>query len=125
MRFYNNIYASYIRILEELNNRNSRFTAVVLLSASQILDLALLFGLIRYFTGTDLVPYFPSKYQVLIFTLPLLVILFIYYSKERTENILNLYNEKSKTEKRAWKIVSLLIIVIPMALFPFVFRKGV
>jgi len=125
MGFYNNIYASYVRILESLDNRDSRSTAVLLLSVSQVSQVALLIGVIKYFFEIDLVPHFPSKYYVLLFTVPLLLILLIYYSRKRAEKILNLYNEKSKKEKWIWKIVSLLMIIIPIALFPILFGKRV
>jgi len=118
MLFYNNLYASYNIILKELKNFDPRYTSIFLVATCQLIHLLLLFRIIQNSTGIIIFPYrFSSKYNILLIAVPLIIILYVYYSNNRIEQILKQFEKKPKKEKLVWQIVSITLLLIPLILF--------
>ena len=124
MIFYNNLFGSYFYFLKEMDNPNPKYASILLIAASQFIHLILALGIIQNSTDSSLIPSFNSKYYYLLIAIPWIIIIYIYYSQKKVEKVLENFNNKSKQEKRIWKMVSIVTLLIPIVVFPFLFGKS-
>jgi membrane protease YdiL (CAAX protease family) len=123
MGFYNNFFASYYYLFQRFNNFNPIHSSKLLVTACQYMHFFLLSGIAEKLTGTQLIPQFQSKYYVLFFAIPWFIIVYLYYSKNRVDQILKGFNQKSQNVKIIWGVVSVVSVILPIILFPILFSK--
>ena len=124
MWVYNTFYAGYYTLLKKIHSDSPGYTATLLVATAQFLDGALIFAIIQKARGTLIFSFLSSKYQILLVTIPWLIILVIYFSKSRREKILVNFTQKSEQAKFNWELVAILAIILPIILFPILLSKN-
>ena len=117
MSFYNNLYGVNVYMLKALKNFDPQGTAIFVIGAIQFLHLGMIIAIIDKLTGFLLFKLLPSKYYILFITIPLILILFKYYSKPKKDEILKKFDEKSIDSKIGWGLISIASSIIPFVLF--------
>ena len=112
LRFYNDIYAY---LLKNYNSDDPRWASICVVALIHILHLSLLLLAFEYLTHVSLLNV-KSKYYSLLFTIPWLLILFNYYSEERSRVLLQRFNQKKRSAQMRWGVMSVLSIFVPLVL---------
>jgi len=118
MRFYNNLYAGFVSILKDLKNFNPQYTAIFLVATCQLIHLLLLFKIIKLSTGMIILDFLSlSKYNILWIAIPVFIVLYIYYSGERINKILNEFEKKANNKRVIWQVAAMSSFIVPIIVF--------
>jgi len=118
MRFYNNLYAGYNLIFTQFKSSDPRFTSVIFVMGCLLIHFFLILQLAQVLLGETIFGFLSySKYHVLFVAIPLSIVLFIYYSKKRMNEINLRFEKKTNKEKKVWQLLALLFFVVPLIVF--------
>jgi len=121
---YGNILASTYNLYGRFNNQAPYESSVLYTSACEMLLVLFSLSMLKLFTNYD-----PFKAEFLTNTVAIILIgllmigNFMFYSKKRVVKIVEKYNTKTKAEKRIWGTIAIVNFILPLILFPFLFKK--
>lgn len=120
--FYNNIYAATYKY-SRFKTEAPRFSAACVVTVCQIVLLFMILILLKITGVVNILGLLPSKYYFIPVFILWLIVVYKYYTKERTEKILRRYEQKPLVHRRLWSLIVISSFVIPIVIIALLLKK--
>jgi len=121
--FYKNAFASTYKYYSKFKKEAPLGSAICVLAVSQSTLTLLLLLIVIKITKTNVTFLFPYRYFSILVIFSWMYLLYRYYTKERTLDIIESFNKKSPDERRLWAIAAFLAFLLPSILIFIVLIK--
>lgn len=116
--FYDKIFAAAYLTYKK-HEGEGYYSAIVYVSACQMLLILLLMDLTQYAFSIDLFNWAPNKYYFLPFIIAIFILNHIYFSRQRAEQIVGDFNKLTIVKRRIWGLTAIMFFVIPLIILMF------
>lgn len=123
MKFYNNLFASTYKYYSRYKTEAPRFSAVCVVTVCQMLLLFLIIILLKTAGLLDIFGMLPSKYYFIPVFILWLVIIYRYYTNEKATEVVQMFEEKSLSERRMWGVITVVCFILPITIIAFLLKK--
>ena len=129
MNIYNFIFC-YFYIFWQKRNGDGKFSAVMHVFFAMLIHVLLITEIFEDLTGLQIfhIPrlgnYGESKMKYMLFCIPIIALIYFYYNRERTKNLLKYYSEEYKTDKNGLKVIIYIIIPTILVILLAIFRQN-
>lgn len=120
---YNYIFASTYKYYSRFKNESPRFGAACVVTVCQIGLLFLLLVIVKVASGYNFFSMFPNKFYFLPILGVWMFFNYRYYDGERTNEILESFNQKRTGQRRWWSVITVISFLLPIVLIAFLLKK--
>ena len=123
MKFLNYLYGGHHFVLRKISNDDPNFTAKLLVAATVLIHLFLIFVIFEKAGGPSFASFFPNKYYSVLLSAPLLILILLYYSRQRVEGIMKSFNEKTAKKKSMAGFIATALFIVPILAIAILSKK--
>ena len=111
---FNKVLASAFIFYKQYKREDPYYDSVIIVGLCQYEILFFFLALMKKLLGLNLMEIFPNRYIFLLVVIMWMIVLFIYYKKDKINLILQNHNELNREQKRRWNIITVILLVIPI-----------
>jgi hypothetical protein len=123
MSFYNNVFAATYKYYARYKTEAPRFSAVCVVTVSQIVLFFLILVLLKKTGAIDIFGMLPSKYYFIPVFLLWLFLVYRHYTNNRAIEVVHLFEQKPLRERRTWGILTIICFILPIIIIAFLLKK--
>ncbi len=118
--FLGNVIACTYNFYGKFKNETPYFSSIIYLLSCIVLNLGVIIYGAHLWANLN-IDFISSKIVWLTLVISLTVLVRLIYNKRKVNEVVEKYNQKTRTEKKIWGGVSLLVLLVPLAIILFVF----
>lgn len=123
MRFYNNIFGATYKYYSRYKTEAPLFSAVCVVTVCQMVLLFLIIILLKVAGIVDIFGMLPSKYYFIPVLILWIILIYRYYTKEKTDEVVKNFEQKSLSERRMWGVTTIVCFILPIVIIAMLLRR--